>query len=86
MNKISEDPTQVDLTPALRIWAKRKNIRPVDFSKAMGWGYSHSWAVLKGNEKFSLEAYGNFITAYGLDALEEIYRIAKVDPKASSND
>lgn len=76
---LEEEIPQVDLTPALRTWAKRKNIRPVDFSRQMGWGYSHSWAVLKGEQKFSPEAYGKFYLAYGLAELIEVLRIAKVD-------
>lgn len=83
MTKPADDTTQVDLTQALRIWAKRKNIRPIDFSYAMGWGYSHSWAVLKGKGTFSPEAYGKFFMVYGLPAIEEVLRIAKVDPKGT---
>lgn len=80
-----EDSQPVDLTPALRTWAKRKNIRPVDFAKAMGWGYSHSWAILKGNGTFTPDAYGKFLMVYGLAELEEVLRIAKVDPKGIIN-
>jgi hypothetical protein len=81
MPRINEENLPPDLTQALRVWAKQKNIRPVDFSRHMGWGYSHSWAVLKGKQKFSPEAYGKFFLVYGLPALEEVLRIAKIDPK-----
>jgi len=74
-------PEFPDLTQALRVWAKRHNVRPVDFMRAMGWAYSHSWAILKGKQKFSHEAHGKFIMAYGLSALGEIYKIAKVNPE-----
>lgn len=81
MDKTKEENEQPDLTDALRVWAKKKNLRPVDFSKHMGWAYSHSWAVLKGDQKFSPEAFGRFIHVYGLPALEEVFRIARIDPK-----
>lgn len=84
MDKV-KDHKDVDLTPALRVWAKRNNVRPVDFHKAMGWGYSHSWAILKGSQKFTQEAFGRFILVYGLPALEELFRIARVDPKGTVN-
>lgn len=81
MARVTDDIPKVDLTPALRIWAKRKNIRPIDFSKRMDWGYSHSWAVLKGEGTFSPEAYGRFFHSYGLVELIEVLKIAKVDLK-----
>lgn len=76
-----DEKKDIDLTPALRVWAKRNNVRPVDFQKRMGWAYSHSWAVLKGEQKFSPEAHGNFVMAYGLSALAEVYKIAKINPE-----
>lgn len=81
MEELKEKVEQVDLTPALRIWAKRKNIRPVDLQRALGWSYSHAWGVLRGSYKFSQEAYGHFFMVYGLPELEEILRIAKIDLK-----
>jgi len=82
MDKTEETP-KPDLTQALRVWAKKKNLRPIDFSKHMGWGYSHAWAVLKGDQHFSPEAHGTFIHIYGIDALSELYRIAKIEPKGT---
>lgn len=76
-----DEKNNTDLTPALRVWAKRRNIRPVDFQRRMGWAYSHSWAVLKGEQKFSPEAHGRFIQVYGMSALLEIYKIAKINPE-----
>jgi len=73
------EPTDVDLTPALRTWAKKNGVRPIDLSNAMGWGYSHSWAVLRGEHKFTLDAIGKFIMVYGFAAMQEVFRIAKVD-------
>lgn len=85
MPRVKDDTPSVDLTPAFRIWAKRKNIRPIDLADAMGWSPSYAWEVLRGKHLFSLEAHGRFILVYGLGALEEIYRIAKVDPKGIEN-
>lgn len=84
---MTTEPTSppYDLTQALRVWAKYRNIRPIDFQRAMGWGYSHSWAVLKGKQKFTREAHGHFIQVYGIAALAEIYKIAKIDPKGEIN-
>jgi hypothetical protein len=68
------------MTRALAVWAKRKNLRPADFEDAMGWSYNHSWRVLRGRDKFTPSAYGQFILAYGMAELKEIFRIAGLDP------
>lgn len=74
------------MTRALGVWAKRKGIRPVDFEDAMGWSYSHAWRVLHAQDPFTSSAYGAFIAAYGVEALNELFRIAGIDKKSIQED
>lgn len=72
----------IDLTPALRTWAFREGITPKQFQKSMGYQfYSHAWNVVarNGKGKFSDQAWGRFIWAYGLGAFRELVRIANED-------
>lgn len=85
MPKIKNKDQRVELTPALRVWAKRRNLRPSDFSRAMDWSPSYAWEVLRGKHTFSLEAHGRFIQVYGISALVEIYKIAKINPEPEQN-
>lgn len=68
------------MSKAIGVWAMRKNVRPVDFEDAMGWSYNHAWRVLQGKDPFTPSAYGQFIHAYGVNELKEIFRIAGLDP------
>lgn len=81
----NEDYKNEELTSALRVWAKRKNIKPIDMTVAMGWSYNYTWAVLRGSGHFSNEAFGKFIKVYGLTALVEIFKIAKINPEPEPN-
>lgn len=74
-----EDP-QVAVTRALGVWAKRNNVRAIDFALKMDWSYNYAWRILKGKDKFSPAAYGTFILKYGMNALKEVFRIADLDP------
>ena len=76
---MDQEEADVRMTKALAVWAKRHNVRPVDFEDAMGWSYNHAYNVLHGKFKFSKEAYGTFIRSYGLPALQEVAQIAGVD-------
>lgn len=80
-----EDYKNEELTSALRVWAKRKNIKPIDMTLAMGWSYNYTWAVLRGAGHFSNEAIGKFIKVYGVSALLEIYKIAKINPEPEND-
>lgn len=75
-------PDPIDLTKALRTWAFRKNIKPAEFRDRMDWSYQYAWNVIspRGKHTFRHEAWGRFIHAYGLCSLEELFRIAGVDP------
>lgn len=77
------EPTElVDLTPALRTWAFREGITPKHFQLAMGYAYyAHAWNVVArtGEGKFSHEAWGRFIHAYGLCSFRELLKIADTD-------
>lgn len=74
------DEINEKMTKALMIWAKRKNLRPVDFQKSMGWSYSYAYTVIKGINKFKAASWGPFIQAYGMNALDDIFVIADIDP------
>lgn len=74
------------MTKALAVWAKRKRIRAVDFEDAMGWSYSYAWGVLNGKTLFTRAAYGQFIHAYGMDELQELFRIAGLDPQKAQEE
>lgn len=71
------------LTKAIRVWAKRKGIRPADFARAMEWSYNHAWRVLKDGDSFTLAACGQFAYAFGMETLTEIFRIAGIDLKGA---
>jgi len=75
-----EEAVDDKMTKALAVWAKRKNIRPVDFEDGMGWSYNHAWRILNGIDPFTPAAYGTFILKYGMNELKEIFRIAGLDP------
>jgi hypothetical protein len=71
----------VDLAPALGVWAKRNNVRVIDFARSMGFSYNYSWGMFHGKNKFGPRTWGTFASVYGLDALKEIFKIGKYDPK-----
>lgn len=75
-----EEALNEKMSKALAVWAKRNSIRPVDFAKAMGWSYTYAWTVLNGDKPLTPSAYGQFIIAYDIDALNELFRIAGLDP------
>ena len=75
------DETQViDLTHALRVWAKRNNLTPARFRDDMGWHYNHAYRMLRGKDPFTEAAWGRFIRVYGMNRLIEVFDIAGVDP------
>ena len=67
------------MSKALAIWAKRNNVKPVEFQRAMGWSYNYSWRVLRGKDPFNLSSWGQFVIAYGLNALQELFKISEID-------
>lgn len=71
------------LTKAIRVWAKRKQIRPADFARAMGWSYNHAWRVLNKGDAFTLAACGQFAFAFGMETLTELFRIAGLNLKGT---
>lgn len=71
---------------ALGIWAKRNNITPRQFEEKMGWRYNHAFNVLRGKYPFSPEAWGKFIKAFGVEAFQEVARIAKVELAGKKGD
>jgi hypothetical protein len=77
--KMNQEEVNSRMTKALAVWAKRHNMRPVDFEDGMGWSYNHAFNVLRGKYIFSPEAYGTFIRSYGMSALLEVARIAGVN-------
>lgn len=72
----------IDLTDALRTWLFRNAVNYSQFGVKMGYtSNSHAWNVAAPNGKtgFKMEAWGRFIQAFGLDAFEDVCRIAGVD-------
>ena len=70
-----------DLTPALGVWAKRNNVTPIKFSRAMNWSYTYAYGVIRNKPyKFVPAAWGEFVLAFGLKALEDLFKIAGVNP------
>lgn len=63
---------KLDLKGALEKWAEKKQIRPTDFAKDMGYTASYGWNLLRGDAEFTVEALGRFVLAYGADATREL--------------
>ena len=76
-----QNPEAPNLTPALGVWAKRKNMTPIRFSKAMGWTYGYAYNVFTGKIPFSEASWGRFMMAFGLADLEMLFKIAGYEPK-----
>lgn len=76
--KEQEAQDSAEMTKALRVWAMRNNIRPVDFEDRMGWSYNHAWRILSEKDPFTPSAWGKFMYEYGIESLKEVARIAKV--------
>jgi hypothetical protein len=76
-----DENEKLDLTKALGVWAKRNNVRPIDFMHAMGWSYNYTWRVLRNRDRFVPAAFGDFVLAYGVKALLSLFEIAGVDPE-----
>lgn len=79
-------PSEIDqrMGKALAVWAKRKNVTPIIFQKKMDWSYNYAWRVLRGKDTFEVAAWGRFILAFGLDELENLFRISGIE-KAMRN-
>ena len=74
-------PEIPNLSHALGVWAKRHNVTPIRFSKAMQWSYPYAWRVLRGLDPFVPAGYGPFLLVFGLDALQDLFKIAGVEVK-----
>jgi len=66
----------MDLNKALQVWRKRYNIRPIDFSKNMGWSYNYAYKVLRGEYDFGEASWGRFINSYGFEEFTRLVEIA----------
>lgn len=69
----------LSLNRELKIWAKKNNIRPMDLRRDTGWSEQHCYRLFTGKDKFGHSALGLFTLVYGVKALEDILRMAKVD-------
>jgi hypothetical protein len=78
-SEIEDEDEVTRMGKALAVWALRNNVRARKIQDKTGWTYNHAWRVLRGIDPFSPAAWGTFIKAFGLEAFQEIARIARVD-------
>jgi hypothetical protein len=64
------------LKTALNEWVKKHNLTIVMFSEKMGYTYTHAWSLLRGRVDFTTEVFGRFVFAYGIDAGQELMKLA----------
>lgn len=60
----------------LQTWAEANEISINDFRQKMDYTYAYSWDILRGKAIFSAEAFGRFVLAYGMEAGQELMRLA----------
>lgn len=68
----------LNLSPALGIWVKRRNISQAEFARNMGYSPNHAHNLITNKYPFGPATFGWFIMVYGVAALEEIFGIARV--------
>jgi hypothetical protein len=79
MGKLTPTPYQdLDLTAAFRTWAKLHGLTPSTIARRTHLSYQYVWSLLNGPERFKYKNIGLFVCCYGIPALEEVLKIAKV--------
>lgn len=73
--------TQVNLSPQLRTWAKINGIQPITLHRRTGWSYPYCHDLLSGKRKFSHSSMGLFALVFGIEALTDIFKMAKIQVK-----
>ena len=69
--------TNETLKAGLRAWAEKKNIRPAQFGREMGYlDPSYGWALLRGKAAVTAECLGRFVVVYGGAAADELLAMA----------
>ena len=64
------------LKAGLQAWAGANEISINDFRRKMDYAYAYSWDLLRGKAVFSVEAFGRFVLAYGMEAGQELMQLA----------
>ena len=64
------------LKAGLQAWAEANKITINAFRQKMDYTYAYSWDILRGKAIFSAEAFGRFVLAYGMEAGQEMMRLA----------
>ena len=73
----------LDFSRELRIWAKKNNVTPTRLHKATGWNYQYCSGLLRGVNKFGYKSFGMIVCAFGLEAIQDIFRMANFKPGGS---
>ena len=71
----------INLSPALAVWVKRRDISQAEFARNMGFSANHAHMLITNKYPFGPATFGWFQRVYGIKALEEVYEIAHVDPR-----
>jgi hypothetical protein len=78
---MTEEP---NLKTALTTWAEQNDVRPSAFARAMGYTPSYGWSLLRGQADMTPEAFGRFVLAYGVEAAEQVMKMAGLKAESLS--
>lgn len=75
------------LTPkeALKHWAERNAITPIDLSKRTGYSYMHCWSLLRGTTEMTADTLGRLVLAFDAEFVAEIAEAMRANGQSAGS-